>query len=122
MIELLEPHIELLFKNRTDDRAFAAIHVNGHREIIPIHKSKRFDLWVRKTYYDETGDTLGSDVLKEVVDMLTAKALFDGPEKTLALRISKDPQDDSAYWYDLCNENWEGYTNYKRWLEYRKIW
>jgi hypothetical protein len=107
VIELLEPHIELLFKNRTDDRAFASIHVNGHREIIPIHKSRRFDLWVRKTCYDETGDTLGSDVLKEVVDTLGAKALFDGPEKTLDLRISKDPQDDSTYWYDLCNENWE---------------
>ena len=107
VFELLEPHIELLFKNKTDDRAFAAIHVNGHREIVPIHKSKRFDLWIRKTYYDKTKDTLGSDILKEVVDTLGAKALFDGPEKTLELRISKDPQDNTVYWYDLCNESWE---------------
>ncbi len=63
VLELLEPNIGLLFKNRTDDRAFAAIRVKGHREIVPIHKSKRFDLWVRKTYYDETKDTLGSEVL-----------------------------------------------------------
>ena len=107
VFELLEPHIELLFKNRTDARAFATIHLNGHREIVPIHKSKRFDLWIRKTYYDKTKDTLGSDILKEVVDTLQAKALFDGPEKTLDLRISKDPQDDIVYWYDLCNENRE---------------
>ena len=76
------------------DLAFAAIKINGHREIRPIHKSKRFDLWVRKTYYDETGNTLGSDVLREVVDTLEAKALFDGPVKTLDLRISKDPNDE----------------------------
>ena len=107
VIELLEPCIKLLFKNKIDDKAFAAIHINGHREIISVYKSKRFDLWVRKSYYDETGDTLSSDVLKEVVDTLQAKALFDGPEKTLDLRISKDPQDDIVYWYDLCNENWE---------------
>jgi len=107
VIKLLESGIELLFINKTDDKAFAAIHVNGHREIIPIHKSKRFDLFVRKTYYDKTGDTIGSDVLKEVVDTLEAKALFDGPVKTLDIRINKDPYDDIAYWYDLCNENWE---------------
>ena len=83
MIELLDTRIKLLFKNKIDDKAFAAIHINGHRETIPVYKSKRFDLWVRKTYYDETEDTLGSDVLKEVVDALEVKALFDGPEKTL---------------------------------------
>ena len=99
VIKLLEPCIELLFKNQFD-LAFAAIQINGHREIVPVHKSKRFDLWVRKTYYDETGDTLGSDVLKEVVDTLEAKALFDGTAKTLDLRISKDPHDELVYWYD----------------------
>ena len=107
VIKLLESGIELLFNNNTEDKAFAAIHINGHREIIPIHKSKRLDLFVRKTYYDKTGDTIGSDVLKEVVDTLEAKALFDGPVKTLDLRINKDPYDDIVYWYDLCNENWE---------------
>ena len=106
VIKLLEPNIDLLFKNQLD-LAFAAIEINGHREIRPIHKSKRFDLWVRKTYYDETGNTLGSDVLREVVDTLEAKALFDGPVKTLDLRISKDPNDELVYWYDLCNESWE---------------
>lgn len=106
VIELLEPNIDLLFKNQFDS-AFAAIKINGHREIRPVHKSKRFDLWVRKTYYDEKGDTLGSDVLNEVVYTLEARALFDGPIKTLELRISKDPHDELVYWYDLCNENWE---------------
>lgn len=106
VIKLLEPCIELLFKNQFDS-AFAALHINGHRETLPIHKSKKFDLWIRKTYYDGTGDTLGNDILKEVVDTLEAKALFDGPVKTLDLRISKDPNDDMIYWYDLCNENWE---------------
>jgi hypothetical protein len=106
VIKLLEPIIELLFKNQFDS-AFAAIQVNDHREIVPIHKSKRFYLWVHKTYYDGKGDMLGSDVLKEVVDTLEAKALFDGPAKTLDLRVSRDPHDELVYWYDLCNEHWE---------------
>ena len=106
VLSLLEPNIELLFKNQFD-LGFAAIQINGHREIVPVHKSKRFDLWIRKTYYNETGDTLGNDVLKEVVDTLEAKALFDGPEMTLDLRISKDPHDELVYWYDLNNDNWE---------------
>jgi hypothetical protein len=106
VIKLLEPNIDLLFKNQFDS-AFAAIQINGHREIVPLHKSKRLDLWVRKTFYDETENTLGSEVLKEVVETLEAKALFDGQMKALELRISKDPHDELTYWYDLCNEKWE---------------
>jgi hypothetical protein len=109
VIKLLEPNIEKLFKNKTDDKAFAAIHINEHREIVPIYKSKRFDLWVRKTYFDETGDTLGSDVLKEVVDTLESKASFDGDIIDLQLRVYKldDRNGKSNYYYDLTNKTWQ---------------
>jgi hypothetical protein len=108
VIKLLEPRIELLFKNKTDDKAFAAIHVNGHREIVPVYKSKRFDLWVRKTYYDETGgDTLGSEVLKEVVETLESKASLDGDTIDLQLRVSKPNDNNSTYYYDLTNKSWQ---------------
>jgi hypothetical protein len=109
VIKLLEPIIEKLFKNKTDDKGFAAIYINGHREIVPIYKSKRFDLWVRKTYFDETEDTLGSDILKEVVDTLESKASFDGDIIDLQLRVCKldDRNDKSTYYYDLTNKIWQ---------------
>lgn len=106
VIQMLEPMIELLFKNEFDT-AFAAIYVNGHREIVSIHKSKRFNLWVRKAYYDSTGDTIGTEILNEVAETLEAKALFEGPIKPLELRVSKDYNDELRWWYDLCNDNWE---------------
>jgi hypothetical protein len=107
VIELIKPKIVFLFKNSRTDSAFAAVLINGHREIVPIHKSKYFDLWIRKTYYDETGKTLGSQVLREVVDTLEAKAIFEGQTETLDLRVGKDPHEDLVYWYDLTNENLE---------------
>lgn len=106
VIQMLEPMIELLFKNEFDT-AFAAIYVNGHREIMPIHKSKRFNLWVRKAYYDATGDIIGTEILNEVAETMEAKALFDGLIKPLELRVSTDPNDELRWWYDLCNDNWE---------------
>ena len=62
-------------------------------------------MWVRKTYYDETGDTLGSDVLKEVVETLESKASLDGDTIDLQLRLSK--LDESTYYYDLTNKTWQ---------------
>ena len=85
VIGLIEPMIVLLFKNKLTDSAFAAIRVNGHREIVPIHKSNRFDLWIRKAYYDATGKTLGSQIIREVVDTLEAKAILCGRVETLTM-------------------------------------
>ena len=57
-------------------------------------------------YYELAGDTLGSEIISEVVETLESEALFDGPIKKLEPRINKDPDDPFVYWYDLGNEEW----------------
>ena len=108
VLELVEPHIGLLFKNELDGSAFARIEVNGRYETLLINKNYRFELLVRKIYYDTTNKSLGRESLKEVVDNLESRALFgDGGSKKLNLRIGTDPDDNLTYWYDLGNENWD---------------
>jgi hypothetical protein len=107
VIEILRPRISLLFKDGSDT-PFAAINTEEkYRHIVKLHKSKWFNLWVRKTYYETANDTLGNEVLNEVVDTLQAEALFDGPLKDLEPRFARDPNDPNVYWYDLGNERWE---------------
>jgi hypothetical protein len=107
VIKIIEPYIHLLFKDDTKT-AFAAIAINGHREILKIHKSRTFDLWVRKVFYDENnGATLGNDVLREVTDTLQSRAIFSNHVHNLELRICRDPDDEFVYWYNLANEKHE---------------
>jgi hypothetical protein len=106
VIELLRPRINLLFKDDSGT-AFAAIHVNGHLEIVTVHKCKRFDLWIRRMYYELSGDTLGSEIISEVAETLESEALFEGPTKKLEPRINKDPDDPTVYWYDRGTEEWD---------------
>jgi hypothetical protein len=106
VLKLIEPYVIELFKNQYET-PFAAIMINGHRETLPILKSKRFEMWICKIMYELDEKTLGSESLKEVINNLAARAMFDGSTRTLDLRVSKDPNDDSVFYYDLTNQNWE---------------
>ena len=57
-----------LFHDNVDD-AYAAISVDGHRE---IHKlgSKRFKVWLRKQYWDEYEKAPGNDAVNSALGVL----------------------------------------------------
>ena len=106
VLELLDERIVCLFKDQFEN-AFATVLINGHSETLPIHRSIKFERWVCGTYYKETGRTIGSEVLNEVCMNLESRAIFDGETKTLELRVTKDPNDDLEYYYDLTNPKGE---------------
>jgi len=73
---------EELFHTATGT-AFADILVDGHRETWPIRR-KRFRGWLRRRYYQTTGGAASAAGIRSALDLLEARAQFDGPTSTSA--------------------------------------
>ena len=82
--------------------AFAAISINGHKEVLKV-KNKKFKMWLTKQFYDETKKAPGSDAMNQALGVMEMKAAFDGDEHLLQLRVAEK---DGAFYYDLANEDW----------------
>jgi hypothetical protein len=54
--------------------AYADLIIDSHRETWAI-RSRQFRNWLRKRYFDETGDALSSATLTAALDLLEAKAV-----------------------------------------------
>jgi hypothetical protein len=82
--------------------AFADIMVDGHRETWPI-RSKRFRAWLRRCYYQATGGAASAAEIRSALDLLEARAQFDGPERAVHIRMAEH----GGYIYlDLADEPW----------------
>jgi len=82
--------------------AFAAVTINGHKEVLKV-KSKKFKMWLTKQYYDATKKAPTSDAMNQAIGVMEMKAAFDGGEYSLQLRVAEK---DGAFYYDLANEGW----------------
>ena len=68
--------------------AFADVQIDGRRETWPI-RSKRFRSWLRNAYYDQTGAAPAAGAINAALDLLEARAQFDGPECKVHLRVAE---------------------------------
>lgn len=91
----------LLFHDDMKD-GFAAIPINGHREIWPL-RSKFFKQWLVRRYYEQTGKSPNNEAIRQALNVIEAKAVFDGQEIKLNLRVAEH---DGALWYDLADGAW----------------
>jgi hypothetical protein len=82
--------------------AYADLVTDGHRETWPI-RSKRFRTWLRRCYYRATGTAAGAAVLGPALDLLEARAQFDGPERILHTRVGEDA---GRLYLDLADDRW----------------
>jgi hypothetical protein len=82
--------------------AFADIMVDGHRETWPI-RSKRFRGWLRRRYYQATGGAASAAEIRSALDLLEARAQFDGPERAVHIRIAEHA---GHIYLDLADEQW----------------
>jgi hypothetical protein len=82
--------------------AFADIMVDGRRETWPI-RSKRFRGWLLRRYYQATGAAPSAAEMRSVLDLLEARAQFDGPERAVHVRIAEHA---GHIYLDLGNEQW----------------
>jgi hypothetical protein len=82
--------------------AFADIVVAGHRETWPI-RSKRFRALLRRCHYRATGAAASAAEIRSALDLLEARALFDGLERTVHIRTAEH---DGHLYLDLADEHW----------------
>ena len=82
--------------------AFADIDVDGHRETWPI-RSKRFRAFLRRCYYQATGEAASAAEIRSALDLLEARAQFDGPERTVHIRTAEHA---GHIYLDLADEHW----------------
>lgn len=85
-----------------DGKAFADIDVNGRRETWPV-RSNGFKLWLARRYYEETEGAVSSDARNAALNVIEAKARYDGPERTVHIRVGGL---DGRIYLDLGDETW----------------
>ncbi|MGI6123553.1 MAG: hypothetical protein ACOX7R_13760 [Acetivibrionales bacterium] len=91
-----------LFHDKAKD-GYASITINGHKETWPLG-SRFFRQWLVRRYYEQTEKSPNSEALRQALNVIEAKAIFDGPEITLSLRVAEF---ENALWYDLANGAWQ---------------
>ena len=62
-----------------------------------------FQLFLLRTYYQETGKSPGAQAIRATLDLLEAKALFDGEESLINLRVANHR---GKLYLDLCDRAW----------------
>ena len=85
-----------------DATAFADLVVNGHRETWPV-RTKGFRRWLARRFFEATCGAPNSEALRSALNVIEAKAHFDGPEREVHIRISG--LGDKLY-LDLGDEAW----------------
>ena len=86
-----------------EGRGYAWIERDGYRECHPI-RSKSFRDVLRHGHYAASGRGVSAQALQDTIDALDARALFDGPEAPVFLRIAR--QDDQTLVIDLGDAQW----------------
>jgi hypothetical protein len=84
------------------DTAFAAIPVKNHKEVTPLD-SRTFERWLARLAWRELGKAVPSDVIRSALNILGARALYDGKEEPVHLRTAFHQ---GALYYDLGDPTW----------------
>ena len=90
------------FFHDLDQHGWACIRVDDHWENHPI-RSRPFQLFLLRTYYRETGKSPGAQAIRTTLELFEAKALFDGQESPIDLRVANHQ---GKLYLDLCDRAW----------------
>jgi hypothetical protein len=85
-----------------DGIGYADLAIEGHRETWSI-RSGRFRSWLRRQHYQATGEAPGAGVISDALNLLEARAQFDGPQRTVHLRVA---QHEGCVYLDLADDVW----------------
>jgi hypothetical protein len=88
--------------HEADGTGYADLQVNGHRETRAI-RNKGFKRWLAQRFFEETGGAASSDALQSALNVIEAKAHFDGPERPVFIRIGWH---ENKLYLDLGDETW----------------
>ncbi len=87
-----------------DGTAYCDVVVGDHRETL-LMKSQAFRGWLKKRFFELEGKAPSSQAFADAMGVLEGKALYDGPERSVFVRVGAL---DDCIVLDLGNENWEG--------------
>ncbi|MGA7871173.1 MAG: hypothetical protein WCA22_09770 [Candidatus Binatus sp.] len=90
------------FFHDPDQHGWACVRVDGHFENHPV-RSRPFQLFLLRTYYRETGNSPGAQAIRATLELFEAKALFDGEESPINLRVASHR---GKLYLDLCDRAW----------------
>ncbi|WP_417719574.1 hypothetical protein [Salipiger sp.] len=85
-----------------DGTALADILINEHRETWPV-RTKGFRRWLARQFFVQTGGAPSSEALQSALNVIEAKAHFDGPERPVFIRVGGL---DGRLYLDLGDEAW----------------
>jgi hypothetical protein len=86
-----------------EQHGWASVRVGQHWENYPL-RSRGFHLFMLRTYYLDTGESPGSQALRAALEIFEARALFDGPEYSIHLRVAEHS---GKLYLDLCDPEWK---------------
>jgi hypothetical protein len=86
-----------------DGNGFARFPVDQHFEVAGA-RNKRFRTWLARMFFLAAGKTPSSQAMQDAIGVLEGKAIFEGPKRTVHVRVAGDG--DKIY-VDLCNEQWQ---------------
>src|SRR5262249_20804114 len=84
-------------------RAYATVPVGDHHETLSI-RSGDFKRWLVRAFYRAKNKPPSATALNDALGLIEAKAIFDGPELPVHVRVAEM---DGNIYLDLCNPEWE---------------
>jgi hypothetical protein len=85
-----------------DNLAYAGVRIDDHCEVWPV-RSSAFRSWLAGAYWRVTQAAPGGQAMTDALLVMESVARYDGPERSVALRIAKHG---SAIYVDLCDAQW----------------
>jgi hypothetical protein len=82
--------------------AYADLFIDRHRETWPV-RSARVRGWLRRRYYDATGEAASAAALGSALNLLEARAQFDGLERLVNVRVAEHA---GRIYVDLADPAW----------------
>ena len=83
----------------SDGTGFADLIIDDHRETWPL-RGKRFQAWLRQQYYEWMWDAPSPAALNAALNVLEARAQFDGPQRKVSVRLAEH---DGLIYLDLAD-------------------
>jgi hypothetical protein len=104
-LELVEEQCSELFLDQFG-MPYAAVRISEHIETLPL-KSSRFRNWLCRIFYRSEQNILNNENVNNVLNILKARAEFDGGTRNLHLRVGKVPTEAHTIFYDLTDKDWQ---------------
>ena len=85
-----------------DGTAYADLTVHDHRETWPV-RSRGFRRWMSRRFYEETSGAPNSDAIQSALNVIEARAHYDGPERRVHVRVAGL---NGRIYLDLADKDW----------------